>query len=141
LFSLCIFPFASTLKQSALTMSPHHHSLGHTNTDSYTENGGRILGRATRLRLAELADAFEFEDCVSECLESLGRGLTLEAAITALDDIPEQLRQHDAIDDLEELVQTALIKEIDKLARIYNMEGRALAQGWRRVGQDAGARR
>jgi hypothetical protein len=119
-------------------MSPHHHSLGHTNTDSYTENGDRILDRATRLRLAELADAFEFEDCVSECLESLGRGLTLEAAITALDDIPEQLRQHDAIDDLEELVQTALIKEIDKLARIYNMEGRDQPEAERELLRKAG---
>ena len=37
-------------------------------------------------RLAELADAFEFEDCVEECLKSLGRNLTVEAAMIALDD-------------------------------------------------------
>lgn len=88
------------------------------------ECNGSILDRATRLRLVELADAFEFEDCVEECLESLGRNLTLEAAMIALDDIPEQLRNHDSICDLEELVEAALIKQIDKLARIYDQEGR-----------------
>jgi hypothetical protein len=47
------------------------------------------LDRATRLRLAELADALEFADAVGECLKSLGDGLTLKSAITCLDEIPE----------------------------------------------------
>lgn len=111
----------------------------HTYTDTYTEIGRKIVDRATRLRLAELADAFEFEDCVNECLSSLGRDLTLESAITALDDIPEHLRQHSAIDDLKELVQSALIIEIDKLATVYNMKGRNYPEAERELLSKAGA--
>ena len=61
---------------------------------------------------------------MSGCLESLGRGLTLESAIIALDDIPEHLQQHPAIDELKESVRLTLVQGIEELAKVYNMEGR-----------------
>lgn len=89
--------------------------------------------------MAELADALDFDDCVKECLRSLGCGLTLESATTALDDTPEHLRQHPAIHDLKELVQTALINEIDKLATVYDIEWRGYPEAERELLSKAGA--
>jgi len=70
--------------------------------------------------LAEL----EFDDCVYGCLARSGRGLTLESAIACLDDIPEPLQQHSAFTYLKEIVQNTLVDGVDKLDKIYNMEGR-----------------
>jgi hypothetical protein len=43
---------------------------------SYTrDDEGDLLDRKWRLRLAFMANAFEFSDCINQCLESLVEGL------------------------------------------------------------------
>lgn len=52
------------------------------------------------MRLLMLARAFEMDDCVKECLESLGAGLTLEEVINCLDEIPEEVHEHEGMEEL-----------------------------------------
>lgn len=53
---------------------------------SYIQEGEMRLPKTMRLRLAFLANAFEFVDCVQECLQSLSEEeLTLEDAFAGRD--------------------------------------------------------
>ena len=64
---------------------------------SYVQEGDVRLPIAMRLRLAFLADAFEFVDCVQECPQSLKEeGLGLEDACNLLDEMPKGLWGHEA---------------------------------------------
>jgi len=59
---------------------------------SYVEDSGMRLPNSTRLRLAFLGNAFEFVDCVQECLQSLSEeDMTLADALSLLDEMPEEL--------------------------------------------------
>ena len=65
---------------------------------SYTKEGGEgLIDRSTRMRLAFLGNAFEMEDCVSECLASLADDLAPSNVLTILDDVPEELRGHETM--------------------------------------------
>lgn len=69
---------------------------------SYVEDSGVRLSNSTRLRLAFMANAFEFVDCVQECLQSLSEEkLTLEDASSLLDEMPEELWEHEAEEGVE----------------------------------------
>jgi hypothetical protein len=65
---------------------------------SYVQDGDMPLSRSTRLRLAFLGSAFEFVDCVQECLQSLTEegDMTLEGALTLLNEMPEKLWELEA---------------------------------------------
>ena len=69
---------------------------------SYTKDGLVPLDRETRLRLAQLADAYEMTDCVTECLLSLADNVSLEDAIACLDQVPGRLAAHPATAALKE---------------------------------------
>ena len=64
---------------------------------SYTKNGEELLDRSTRMRLAFLGNAFEMQECVWECLTSLADDLTPGNVLTAMKDVPEELRGHEAM--------------------------------------------
>lgn len=64
-----------------------------------------------------LASAFEFDDFVKECLESLGRMLTFKKAINCLAKVPEEVRGHEGMKELRLQVVKALTKSINKLKR------------------------
>lgn len=54
---------------------------------SYThDENGDLFDRATRWGLAMVAS--EFEECIRECVGSLGEGLTLEQEIFCLAEVP-----------------------------------------------------
>lgn len=60
---------------------------------SYVQDGDTRLPKA----MAFLANAFEFVDCVRECLQSLiEENLTLKDAFMLLDDMPEELWEQEA---------------------------------------------
>lgn len=61
------------------------------------EDGEELLDRSTRMRLAFLGNAFEMEDCVSECLASLADDLAPSNVLTILDNVPEGLRGHETM--------------------------------------------
>lgn len=55
------------------------------------------LSHSTRLRLAFLGNAYEFVDCVQDCLQLLSEeNLTLAEAFRLLDEMPRELWEHDA---------------------------------------------
>jgi hypothetical protein len=84
-------------------------------TSSFIRDEGVLLPRATRLRLLVLANAFEIDDYVRECLESLGEGLALEEAINCLAEIPEEVRGHEAMEKLRLQVIKSLVAGIDEV--------------------------
>lgn len=49
------------------------------------------------MRLAFLGNAFEMKDCVWECLLSLMDDLNPTNSLTTLNDVPEELRGHEAM--------------------------------------------
>lgn len=49
------------------------------------------------MRLAFLGNAFEMQDCVWECLRSVVDDLNSTNVLSALDDVPEELRGHQAM--------------------------------------------
>ena len=56
---------------------------------SYVQDGDARLSISTRLRLAFLGNAFEFAECVQECLQSLSEeDLTIEDTFSLLDEMP-----------------------------------------------------
>lgn len=64
---------------------------------SYDQEGDVRMPQAIRLRLAYLGNAFKFVDCVQECLQSLSEDdLTLEDSFSLLDEMPEELWEHEA---------------------------------------------
>jgi hypothetical protein len=65
------------------------------------EETGQRLDNTTCLRLVHLANAFEFHDCLKECLESLGNGLGFEEAFTILDELPDELEVHEGMKKLK----------------------------------------
>ena len=64
---------------------------------SYTNDGEKLIDRTTRMRLAFLGNAFEIKSCVWECLRSPIDDLNPTNALTTLDDVPEELRGHEAM--------------------------------------------
>ena len=84
-------------------------------SSSFSHEEGMLLPKATRLRLLVLASAFEIDDCVNDCLESLGKRLMLEEAITLCEDVPEEVRGHEAMKELLLQAVKTLTAGIDKL--------------------------
>ena len=77
-----------------------------------------ILPKTMRLRLAFLANAFEFVDCVDECLQSLSEEeLTLEDAFNLLDKMPEGLWEHEAARAIRIKIIKVLVEERDEQAK------------------------
>lgn len=66
------------------------------------------------MRLAFLGNAFEMEECVRECLASLGDGLTPTDALTVLKEAPEELREHEAAVGVGKKVIAVLANALDK---------------------------
>ena len=66
------------------------------------------------MRLAFLGNAFEMGDCVSECLASLVEDLIPTNALTVLDDVPEELRGHEAMKGVTAKVIEFLADMLDK---------------------------
>jgi len=84
---------------------------------SYVEDSGVRLPMSTRLRLAFLGNAFEFVECVQECLQSLSEEeLTLEGAFTLLDEMPEELWEHEEAMAIRSKIITVFKEEVDKLS-------------------------
>jgi hypothetical protein len=85
---------------------------------SYIEDDGAPMPKATRLRLLVLANTFAFEECIVEVLHSLGEDLNdlpLAEVITYLDEIPEEVRGHEALGAVKVKVVKGLSKCIEKL--------------------------
>jgi hypothetical protein len=81
---------------------------------SYIRDGGELLGRSTRMRLAFLGNAFEMHECVSECLGSLTEDLTPANVLSALDEVPEELCGHEAMPIVTAKVVALLGDMLDK---------------------------
>jgi len=64
---------------------------------TYTKDGDESLDRSTRMRLAFLGNAFEMEECVRECLASLGDEVAPTDSLTILEEVPEELRNHEVM--------------------------------------------
>ena len=85
---------------------------------SYVEDSGMRLPNSTRLRLAFLGNAFEFVDCVQECLQSLSEeDMTLADALSLLDEMPEELWEHEAALTIRIKIINVLVKERDEQAK------------------------
>lgn len=85
---------------------------------SYVQDGDVRLPKAIRLRLAFLANALEFVECVQECLRSFSEeDLTLEEAFALLDDMPEELWEHDATILLMSKIVKILDAKVDEQAK------------------------
>jgi hypothetical protein len=85
-------------------------------TGKYTKDEEVSLDRNTRMRLAFLGNALEFVDCVEQCLMSLGEGLNGRIALTVLNDIPEELKDHTIVKNvLKEKVIDILIRDLTAL--------------------------
>lgn len=69
-------------------------------TNSYIRNGGKRLDKSTLVRLASMANAYEFRDAVKECMIAIGDDLEFEDAITCIDYLPENLRGLDLTQSL-----------------------------------------
>lgn len=83
---------------------------------SYVQDGDARLPKAVRLRLAFLANALEFVECVQEYLLSLSEDdLTLKDAFALLDDMPEELWEHEAT----VLIMSKVIKVLVVEMRAY----------------------
>ena len=80
---------------------------------SYITDGDEPLDRATLIRLASLANAYEFHDAVKECLTAAGDGLSFQEAITCINDLPENLKGTNTADGLIEKVVGALVKGLN----------------------------
>jgi hypothetical protein len=81
---------------------------------TYTRgDDGVLLDKATRLRLAVLADAYEMTDCVNECLLSLADGISLEEATTCLDCVPYELRHQPAVKALKDKLISVVAQGIE----------------------------
>jgi len=85
--------------------------------DSYIRDGGELLDRSTRMRLAFLDNAFEMHECVCECLASLADDLTHADALTLLDKVPEELRGHEAMAGVTVKVVEFLMSVLDESTR------------------------
>jgi len=81
---------------------------------SYIQDEEELLDLRTRMRLAFLGNAFEMQECVWECLESLKEGLTLTDAVTVLQEVPEELRGHEAMACVTEKVVAILSKALNE---------------------------
>lgn len=80
---------------------------------SYTKEGEELIDWSTRMRLAFLGNAFEMQECVSECLESLTEDLTPVNILSALDEVPEELRGHEAMPGVSAKVIAFLADMLD----------------------------
>lgn len=84
---------------------------------SYVQEGDVRLPMTIRLRLAFLANAFEFVDCVQECLQSLSEDeLTPEEACSLPNEIPQELWEHDAAMGIRSKIIKVLGEKISELA-------------------------
>jgi len=84
---------------------------------SYVEDSGVRLPMPTQLRLAFLGNAFEFMECVQECLQSLSEEeLTLECVITLLDEMLEELWEHEEAMAIRSKIITVFKEEVDTLS-------------------------
>jgi hypothetical protein len=81
---------------------------------SYIQDEEEPLDVRTRIGLAFLGNAFEMQDCVWECLESLKEGLSVLDALTILEDVPEELRGHGAMAGVNEKVVAILSKALNE---------------------------
>jgi len=81
---------------------------------SYIRDGGELLDRSTRMRLAFLGNAFEMHECV---WASLADDLTHADALTLLDKVPEELRGHEAMAGVTVKVVEILGSVLDKWTR------------------------
>jgi len=81
---------------------------------SYTKDAEELLNRSTRMRLAFLGNAFEMLESVWKCLESLTEDLTPANALSALDEVPEELRGHEAMPGVTAKVVGCLAGVLDK---------------------------
>lgn len=85
---------------------------------TYIKEDGVLIDKATRMRLAFLANALEFGDCIDECIASLSDKLTLEDALTCLEkDVPEELREHPAVVKLSAKVVDILLRAVGDLTK------------------------
>lgn len=75
------------------------------------------------LRLAFLANAFEFVDCVQECLQALTEEeLTLADAFSLLNEMPEELWEHEAAMTIRIKIIQVLANEMGKQEKQRNEE-------------------
>ena len=82
---------------------------------SYVQEGDVRLSVAIRLRLAFWANAFEFVDCVQECLQSLSEEqLAVGDALSLLEEMPEELWEHEAAMALREKLIKVLMEAVDE---------------------------
>ena len=107
---------------------------------SYIKDGDMPLDRATLIRLASLANAYEFHDTVNECLSAAGEGLSFEEAITCINDLPENLKGTDAAKGLMIKALQALVKGLNDPSSIEGMEEGEVKEGVLEKGADALAR-
>lgn len=90
---------------------------------SYTKEGGGLLDRSTRMRLAFLGNAREMQDCVSECLGSLADDLTPANVLTGLDDVSEELRGHEMMADVIKKIVEFLADMLDSIRPAHSQPG------------------
>ena len=72
------------------------------------------------------------QECVWECLESLKEGLTLTDAVTVLQEVPEELRGHEAMAGVTEKVVAILSKALNEFREF---DPPTIQKGWKqRIG-------
>lgn len=86
------------------------------------EETGQRFDTVTCLRLLHLANAFEFHDCLKECLVSLGEGLVFEEAFSILDELAEELESHEGMKKLKLKVFEVLAAGAQQLAETVKGE-------------------
>lgn len=69
--------------------------------------------RAAILRLALLADAFEFHDCVRACFKALAYKLTVDEALALVDFFPEDLRVNQLEDEEGTYLRGRILRVLD----------------------------
>ena len=92
---------------------------------SYAKNGDKPLDKATLIRVAGIANAYEFHDAVNECLTAAADGLSFEEAFTCMNDVPENLKGTDAIDVLMDKIALVWINGMNGPSSIGTEEGEA----------------
>ena len=87
---------------------------------SYVKDGAKLLQQDVLLRLAAIANAYEFVECLQECMNHVASSLTLEQAMTIMEELPFSLLEL----DLAKKIRSSAMQKLSRGLDIPYDEGR-----------------